>query len=272
MKRTKKVLNLLTVAGATALGYYLYRRAKKRGESLMGNFSPIVESIRVREDGELTEIMTFDWDDEEQCSSAHSVRVGPDGKWMGEKLLQLEYSDDRILVVESDTEYIATPHLSTLLLDHFGMGSTVIRRSAGGKEQRFNLVLDGNELQSVVGDDVTAELKWEDGNLRSINCHDGSKSYSMTYYKNIENHLFPDLNLLFMGLSDDLLNTYLKGSRSINFVRTINIRTPEGQTTSQVSYLMDHFDRPVQVLLETTEVKMDVNTKSSKEYDVIYYR
>ncbi|MDO5035782.1 MAG: hypothetical protein Q4D93_02350 [Porphyromonas sp.] len=265
------IVSALALAGTAAVTYGLYKEFKKYRKRMQSSFCPVIASIDMYEDGVLSDLMTFDWDDEECCVAAHHLQLDEQGVQTAEKLMELEYHEDRVLIAEYDSETEELPTLSSMLLDPFGMAKTCILRSTGGEEKRTELLLKGNELHRMVSDDDVTTLEWEDGNLTRIDFGDGATTASFTYYTRVNNPLFPDLNFLLDGLSGRMINSYLLGLRSRNFVRTINLRNEDSQVSAQVSYLCDHFDRPVQILMELTEVNGGATKKVSREYEITYF-
>lgn len=271
MSCSKNIKRIVIIGGAVALAAYLYKRARYHRQEVVGNYSPLVDRINVATDGVFDEQISFSWDDEERCQSARSFKVGEDAKVIEQKILEFEHYEDRILVAETNEELGDASVFSIFTLNELGMVSSITNRFIGGKEQRVDLLRDGSELQKVYSDTHEALLSWEEGNLVSISS-DGEVRQKMSYYHHIENHLFPDLNLLIQGLCPEMATTYLMGTRSRNFLRSIITYTPSSQEKTMISYMLDHYDRPIQVSMETIVTKDGVTTNSSKEFDITYKR
>lgn len=265
----KCLKNTFYIGSAIAVGAYWYKAKQRRRSEVLGNYSPLIDKINVTVDGVLSEQYAFSWDDEERCIYARVLKFGSLGQLIDQKFLEFEHYDDKILVAESNDDSGDLKAFSIYTRNEFGMITSVIHRLLGGKERRDDLFMNGSELSMIcTGEDQTF-FKWEEGNIVSISRGENER-LKMTYYKNIENHLFPDINLLIKGLSCEMPLTYLMGTRSRNYVRTIVKNGPQFHEQTFLSYLLDHYDRPIQILMETTTVSEEKATNSSKEFDITY--
>lgn len=263
--------NAFYIGGAIAVGAYWYKSRQRRRSEVVGNYSPLIDKINVTIDGVLAEQYAFSWDDEERCVYARLLKFDRFGQLADQKLLEFEHYDDKILVAESSDDLNELKSFSIYTRNEFGMITSITHRLMGGKEQREELFVNGSELSMICSGDHQTLFKWAEGNIVSVS-KDENERLKMTYYKNIENHLFPDINLLFGGLSPEISMTYLMGTRSRNYVRTIVKHAPNFHEQTFLSYLLDHYDRPIQILMETTTVNEDKTTSSSKEFDITYKR
>lgn len=274
MKSNTKIwINAAAVAAGVAVANLTYRYLRKRSEEVKGYFCPLMDTIACTTDGVLREIMTFGYDDEERCTWARSIRLDSKGDVISAKLVEAEYYEDKILVSEGTDDSSDTPTLTTMLLDEYGMVSSVSTRYPLGQEQRWDSVVNGAEMASIVSDGVKGTFKWKDGNIETIAYNNGT-GVKFSYYNNVENHLFPDLNLLSEGLSADMIMTYLLGTRTRNFFSNAEFELEEGvQKHVNASYLCDHFDRPLQVIHEVTEKNASgLTEKKQVVYDITYLR
>lgn len=264
-------VNAAAVAVGVAVANLTYRYLRRKSDEVRGYFCPLMDTVTVTTDGVKKEIMTFGYDDEERCTWARSLHLDSKGELVSEKLIEAEYYEDKILICEGTEELGDTPTITTMLLDEYGMVSSITTRHPMGHEERWDTKVNGAELVAMVSDEVKGELKWRDGNVESITYNNGV-AVTLNYYNNVENHLFPDLNLLSEGLSADMLTTYLLGTRTRNFFSTAEHKMEDGsQKHISASYLCDHFDRPLQVVHEITEV--DANGSSRKKqvvFDISY--
>lgn len=274
MNSNKKIwVNAVAVAVGVAVANLTYRYLRKRSEEIKGYFSPLMDTITCTTDGVLREIMTFGYDDEERCTWARSLCMDSRGDVISEKLIEAEYYEDKILICEGTDDSGDTPTLTTMLLDEYGMVSSVSTRYPTGHEQRWDAVVNGAEIASMVSDGVKGSFEWKDGNISTIS-YDNGTVVNLTYYNNVENHLFPDLNMLSEGLSADMITTYLLGSRTRNFFSAAEFKMNDGcQKHVSASYLCDHFDRPLQVIHEITETDAQgVTERKQSVYDITYTR
>ena len=236
----------LAVAAGAASGILLYEILRKKTHPSATTSTPLVDSISVTENGQSVKLITFGWDDDEMCSWIRTLDLDANGLVTGEKLIEIEYSDDRILISEKTGEDDTTPVLSTILLNEYGMATAVTRRSRSGKEMRWDEEIIGAELQKITDDAHTGTLEWTDGNVTAI-INDDHVSQRMTYYSSIENHVFPDLNLLALGASPDMALTHILGTRTRNFISTLEVISGDEISHYSFSYLFDALDRPLQI-------------------------
>lgn len=268
MGTRKFVGKVVLIGGAILLARHLYYRAKERKNAVVGNFFPLVDRINVTSAGVLTEQYSFLWDDDERCIQAKSVKFDSLGKVTEQKILEYEHYEDRILVAEKNEEEGEITTFSVFTLNELGMVSGISNRFIDGEEQYVEMELNGSELTRVSTGEESSLLRWEKGNLMSITT--GDICQEMTYYKKIENHLFPDINLLSQGLTSEVPLTYLLGTKSRNYLRTLVCNSPDFHEQSYFSYFLDHFARPVQVLMETTTVRPTGTEVSNKEFEITY--
>lgn len=263
-------LSLLAGAGIGILIYELLRKKSSANESTR---TPLVDTIKMTENGKVSQIMTFGWDDDEMCSWARNVTLDEGGRVSDEKLIEIEYAPDRILISERNGEDDTAPVFSSVLLDEYGMAKAITRRSRSGRETRWDEKIQGAELQELSSNDTTGIVEWEDGNIKTIS-FDGVVCQRMTYYKSIENHLFPDLNFLALGLSSDMLLAHLLGLRTRNFVSTLEVVKGDEIFHYSFSYLFDAEDRPLQIHQELvvldTRGEDKTGIQSRAEYDLKY--
>lgn len=255
-------------AGVGILIYELLR--KKQAGFYSNTFSPLVDSIVVSKDGVTTGLVTFGWDDDENCSWARYVTVDSSGTVTDESIIEVEVYEDRILTFQGSGEVGDTPVVTMYNLDDYGMVDSVTVRHPSGKEQRYDSTILGAELKQSVSDESKISYEWSNGNIVGVRTPEGS-NIRMSYYKNVENHLFPDLNMLYMPFSPDMLMTYAMGTRSRNYVSTMEVESADSIEHSSFSYLCDRYDRPVQILQETTVVREpEMSEHFSTVYDVKY--
>lgn len=268
--RLNTVFSLIAGAGIGILVYELLRKRKNASHSVS---TPLVDTIKVTENGLVSRIMTFGWDDDEMCSWARTVCLDADGNISEEKLIEIEYAPERILISEWNGEDDTTPVLFTVLLDEYGMTKAVTCRSRSGRETRWDEKIQGAELKELTSGDTTGVFEWEDGNVKTIT-YDGVVGQRMTYYKSIENHLFPDLNFLALGLSSDMLLTHILGTRTRNFLSTLEVVKGDEIYHYSFSYLFDAEDRPLQIHQELvvldTRGEEKSGVQSQADYDIKY--
>ena len=263
----------LSLLGGAAVGILVYELLRKKKSQHRESLTPLVDNITVSENGTVSKLMTFGWDDDEVCSWARELSLGPDGRVISEKLVEIEYAPEHILIAESNGEEDTTPVLSTVLLDEYGMAKAFSRRSRSGKEVRWDGTIIGAELKELTSEETTAVFDWVDGNIRTISFN-GAVGQRMTYYKSIENHLFPDLNMIALGITSDLPLTHILGTRTRHFLSTLEIVKGEEIYHYAFSYLFDSEDRPMQIHEEL--VVLDVTGKelsggpTHRDYDIKY--
>lgn len=270
--RNNNTLKTLAALGVGAgVGILIYEYFRRRQSGLYENtFSPLVDSIVVAKDGVTTGLVTFGWDDDENCSWVRYVTVDSQGTVTDESIIEVELYEDRILTFHGSGEVGDTPIITMYNLDNYGMVDSVTVRYPNGKERRYDSTILGAELKQSVSDDTMTSYEWCDGNIVGVRTSDGS-NIRMSYYKNVENHLFPDLNMLYMPFSPDMLMSYATGTRSRNYVSTMEVERADSIEHSSFSYLCDRYDRPVQIVQETTVVREPEKCeRSSTVYDIKY--
>lgn len=265
----KRTRNIALVGAGVALSAYLVKKIQKRKEEIVGNFSPLIDRVNVTTDGMLSERWSFAWDDEERCDAALEEKFDSLGNVTSQRLLVFDFTETKVEISEYHDGDDVLCSITTLFIDDYGMVSTVIHRQSGGKEQRWDTEINGAELAKLASEDNIIKMYWKEGNLHGVS-YDREVRQKMTYYSKIKNYTFPDVNLFLNGLSSEMLNTYMLGTRSRNFLRTMVVTAPNYHQQSHVSYLLDSYDRPIQVLIETSEQSNDITTNSSKEFDIKY--
>lgn len=115
--------------------------------------------------------------------------------------------------------------------------------------------------------DVTWDLE---GNITSITGRGGEYRQEMTYYSNVGNRVFPDLNYLCDDNSINFLSSFILGSRSTNLISSMVIRRPDYHYHLLASYLCDRFDQPLQVRHEIKEIKDGEAKEFTRRYDIKY--
>lgn len=267
----KTFLSLITGAGIGIVVYELLRRGKAL--PVFSSSTSLVDTIKVTENGMISRIMTFGWNDDEMCSWARNVTLDANGNVSEENLIEIEYGTDSILISERYGEEDTTPVLYTVLLDEYGMTRAVTRRSRSGRETRMDGKIRGAELKHVSSGEATYDYEWADGNVQTISSK-GEVVRRMTYYKSIEIHLFPDLNFLALGLSPNMLLTHLLGLRTRNFLSTLEVVNGDKISHYSFSYLFDSEDRPLQIHQElvTLDTKGEdkIGIQSRADYDIKY--
>ena len=271
-KGLKAGLTVLAGAAAGIAIYELIRRKNAQNEA--SKTTTLVDTIKVIENGVVTRMMTFGWDNDEFCSWAKMVTFDAEGNGSEEKLIELEYAEDRILISESTGDEDMTPVFTTVLLDEYGMAKAFSKRSRSGRETRWDGTIIGAELKELVSEEVTGTLDWSDGNVRSVACNEAVLQ-QMTYYKSIENHIFPDLNYLALGFTSDMLLTHILGTRTRNFLSTLEVIKDEEIAHYTFSYLFDAQDRPLQIHQELSVLDKKGDARpgaaiSRTDYDLTY--
>lgn len=262
---------LLGVGAGIALGAYLMREYMKRKQTYDGSFSPLIDSVKVVTDGVLTNLWTFRWDDEEHCKRATEEKLNSRGEVTMKTSLVFDFQEYQIVIRKYINDESVPSETTYLSLNDFDVVTSIVTHSKEGGEQSWQLDINGAELSQIMSEEETAKMYWHDGNLEGISYFEEVRQ-KMTYYKDKENYIFPDINLFANGFSLDMLTTYLVGVRSRYFLRTMSITGANYHQQSQLSYLLDNFDRPIQVLVEQTEVSDTITTNSSKEFEIKYKR
>lgn len=269
MSISRTIQNLLCVAAGATASYVLVRFCQKKHTSRNVSISSLVDRIKCYTDGVLSDCYIFGWDDDEQCSWAKCVHFDSNGKVESERLIEVEYLEDKIVAKESYEQDNATPVVTTYLLDSFGMIYSSSERKPNGREQRWNWSMNGNELVQRVSDNSSYTYHWEDANIEYIVKENGDLT-ELTYYKNTENYIFPDLNILCKGFSSKMLMSYLMGMKSSNYVSTITHKNGSHTENISASYFVDHFDRPLQILHEITSSDDNFGKTTRKLFEITY--
>lgn len=260
---------VLSVGAVTGICLYNLLRKRRRETETP---TPLIDSISCYKEGVLSSIITFGWDEDEMFSWARETYLDADGHTTCEHLIEAEEYNSKLLIVESDClEEAGTPEITTIDLDPFGMGTSLSFRRTSGKEEHWDLQLNGGQLQSIGRRSGDLIVDWDtSGNITSITSRDGEYSQRMTYYSNVPNGVFPDLNYLSHDLSVYNLSSYILGSRSSNLISSMVIRKPDYHYHLLASYLCDRFDQPLQVRHETTEIIGGEVKESTLRYDIKY--
>lgn len=262
---------ILGIGAGVAIGIYLTREYILKKKAFLGNYSPLIDHIDITTDGELTERWLFQWDDEERCRRATQLRLDSMGNITSRKHLEFDFQDEKVEVLTYLEDDNTPDDVSFLLLNELDVVTSIVHHTKDGEEERWDMTINGAELSQISNNDTTATMYWHEGNLEGIS-YDGDARVKMTYYKDKENYIFPDINLFINGFDIELLSTYMMGTRSRHFLRTRVTTGANYHQQSHISYLLDSFDRPIQVLIEDTEVSNEVSTSSSREFDITYKR
>lgn len=260
---------MVGIGAGVAIGIYLTREYIQKKKAFLGNFSPLIDHVDITTDRVLTERWVFHWDDEERCRRATQLKLDSMGNVTGRKHQVFDFFDERIEVLTYLDDEATPDDVSYLLLNELDVVTSIVHRSKGGQEERWDTTINGAELAQITNEDTTATMYWHEGNLEGIS-YDGDARVKMTYYKDKENYVFPDINLFINGFDIELLMTYLMGTRSRHFLRTRVTTGANYHQQCHISYLLDSFDRPIQVLIEETELSNDISTNSSREFDITY--
>ncbi|WP_297718439.1 hypothetical protein [uncultured Porphyromonas sp.] len=263
------VAKLLGIGAGIALGTYLVRQYLRKYQALRGNYSPLIDQVLVTTDGEKSERWLFDWDDEERCKIATKQSLDKYGQIFSESHLTFDFQEESIEVCHylNDSEY--PEEIASIYLNSYDVVTAIVRRFQNGKEERWDASINGAELSQLTTGEATTKMYWSEGNLEGIS-YGGETRKKMTYYRDKENYLFPDINLFAEGFGEEMLCTYVMGTRSRHFLRTMSVTGPNYHRQSHVSYLLDSFDRPIQMLVEDTILDNDITTNSSREFDIKY--
>lgn len=264
------VSKLLGIGAGIALGAYLTREYLRKRSVYVGSYSPLIDQVNVLTDGEMSERWLFRWNDEERCDVATQQKLDKYGQIFSETHLVFEYQEDLVEVSRYLNDNEVPEEITQIHLNGFDVLTSIIRRHKGGKEVRWDADIIGAELAELTtSDEVSTKLYWSGGNIEGIS-YDGRVRKKMTYYRDKENYLFPDINLFVEGFGEDMLTTYLTGMRSRHFLRTLTVSDTNYHKQTHVSYLLDSFDRPVQILVEETILDNDITTTRSREFELRY--
>lgn len=262
---------IVGIGAGVAIGIYLTREYIQRKKAFLGNYSPLIDHVDITTDGVLTERWLFQWDDEERCRRATQLRLDSMGNVTSRKHQVFDFLDERVEVCTYLEDEATPDDVSYLMLNELDVVTSIVHRAKGGQEERWDTTINGAELSKISSDNATATMYWHEGNLKGIS-YDGDARVKMTYYKNKENYVFPDINLFINGFEIELLLTYMMGTRSRHFLRTKVTSGAGYHQKSHISYLLDGFDRPIQVLIEETDMSNEVSTSCSREFDITYKR
>lgn len=271
---SKRVRNIWIAGGVSLLAIYLLKKYRERRQQVIGNFTPLVDHINEISDGILQQRYDFTWDDEERCLQARTTKSVETDLEGIEHTINMEHYEDRTLIVEEGADALSLlPQLKLYHLDRYGMVSAIVKRDLGGKELRYDAVMNGSELVRIEecgNEEQAAIYSWDRGNLSSITYEGGKSRTKYSYYDHIENHLFPDLNYLYLGLTDQMLSSYILGVRSRNYIKSVTEQKEGAQIQHHFSYLIDHYDRPVQIVVERTEMMAGKLKTSIREFEIVY--
>lgn len=260
---------MIGIGAGVALGVYLTREYTQKKRAYLGNYSPLIDHVNITTDGVLTERWLFFWDDEERCSRTSQLRLDSMGNVTSRKHLVFDFQEDRVEVLTYLDDEDTPDDVSYLLLNELDVVTSIIHRAKGGQEERWDTSINGAELSQIISEDSTAKMYWHEGNLEGVS-YDGEARVKMTYYKNKENHIFPDINLFINGFDIKMLLTYMMGTRSRHFLRSKVTSGANYHQQSHISYLLDSFDRPIQVFIEETELSNEISINSTREFDIAY--
>lgn len=263
------VAKLLGVGAGIALGTYLTRKYLRGYQMLKGNYSPLIDQVLVITDGMKAERWLFDWDDEERCKVATKQSLDGYGEIFSETHITFEFLEDCVEVCRylNDNEY--PEEIISIYLNSYDVVTSIVRRANNGKEVRWDTTINGAELSQLTSGDATTKMYWSEGNLEGVS-YGGETRKKMTYYRDKENNLFPDINLFVEGFGEEMMTNYVIGTKSRHFLRTMSVSGPNYHRQSHVSYLLDSFDRPIQMVIEDTIVDSDITTNSTREFEIRY--
>lgn len=270
---TRDVLrDLAAMSVGAAAGIILYKILKGRRQRCGTAPTSLIDSITCYEEGSLCSIISFGWDQDEMFAWARETYLDADGETERESLLETEKYEGKMLLVRTNChDDSGTPEMSTIDLDPFGMGTSVSLRRPSGKDEHWDLTLDGGQLLSLSTHGLDLKASWDTaGNLTSIRDSDGEYSLEMTYYSRLANRIFPDLNYLYQGLTPDFLAGFTLGVRSSDLLSSMEIRHADYRYHLLASYLCDAYDRPVQVRHEVTEIEGGEATELTRRYEIKY--
>lgn len=260
---------ILGIGAGVAIGAYLTREYIKNKRVFLGNYSPLIDHVDITTDGELTERWVFQWDDEERCRRATQQTLDSMGQVTSRKHLVFDFLDDQVEVLTYLNDEETPDDATHLMLNELDVVTSIVHHNDAGQEERWNTTINGAELSQITNEETSATMYWHEGNLEGIS-YDGEARVKMTFYKDKENYIFPDINLFINGFDIEMLSTYMMGTRSRNFLRTRVTTGANYHQQSHISYLLDNFDRPIQVLIEETELSNDISTNISREFDITY--
>ena len=268
----RDVLRDLAAMSVGAVGGIVLYNALKSRYRRVETPTSLIDSITCYEGRHPSSVLTFGWDEDEKFSWARRISLDKEGNRLHESLIEAEVYDRKLLVVETDClEECNTPEITTIDLDPFGMGTSLSFRRTSGREEHWDLRLYGGQLDSIISQDGEMDVTWDtEGNITSITGHEGEYRQEMTYYSNVGNRVFPDLNYLSDVSSVNFLSSFILGSRSSNLISSMVIRRPDYHYHLLASYLCDRFDQPLQVRHEIKEIKDGEVKEATLRYDIKY--
>ena len=268
----RDVLRDLAAMSVGAVGGIVLYNALKSRYRRVETPTSLIDSITCYEGRHPSSVLTFGWDEDEKFSWARRISLDKEGNRLHESLIESEVYDRKLLVVETDCmEGCNTPEITTIDLDPFGMGTSLSFRRTSGREEHWDLRLYGGQLDSIISQDGEMDVTWDtEGNITSITGHEGEYRQEMTYYSNVGNRVFPDLNYLSDVSSVNFLSSFILGSRSSNLISSMVIRRPDYHYHLLASYLCDRFDQPLQVRHEIKEIKDGEVKEATLRYDIKY--
>ncbi len=268
----RDVLRDLAAMSVGAVGGIVLYNALKSRYRRVETPTSLIDSITCYEGRHPSSVLTFGWDEDEKFSWARRISLDKEGNRLHESLIESEVYDRKLLVVETDCmEECNTPEITTVDLDPFGMGTSLSFRRKSGREEHWDLRLYGGQLDSIISQDGEMDVTWDtEGNITSITGREGEYRQEMTYYSNVGNRVFPDLNYLSDVSSVNFLSSFILGSRSSNLISSMVIRRPDYHYHLLASYLCDRFDQPLQVRHEVKEIKDGEVKEATLRYDIKY--
>lgn len=268
----RDVLRDLAAMSVGAVGGIVLYNALKSRYRRVETPTSLIDSITCYEGRHPSSVLTFGWDEDEKFSWARRISLDKEGNRLHESLIEAEVYDRKLLVVETDCmEECNTPEITTVDLDPFGMGTSLSFRRKSGREEHWDLRLYGGQLDSIISQDGEMDVTWDtEGNITSITGREGEYRQEMTYYSNVGNRVFPDLNYLSDVSSVNFLSSFILGSRSSNLISSMVIRRPDYHYHLLASYLCDRFDQPFQVRHEIKEIKDGEVKEATLRYDIKY--
>ena len=268
----RDVLRDLAAMSVGAVGGIVLYNALKSRYRRVETPTSLIDSITCYEGRHPSSVLTFGWDEDEKFSWARRISLDKEGNRLHESLIEAEVYDRKLLVVETDCmEECNTPEITTVDLDPFGMGTSLSFRRKSGREEHWDLRLYGGQLDSIISQDGEMDVTWDtEGNITSITGREGEYRQEMTYYSNVGNRVFPDLNYLSDVSSVNFLSSFILGSRSSNLISSMVIRRPDYHYHLLASYLCDRFDQPLQVRHEIKEIKVGEVKEATLRYDIKY--
>ncbi|MDO5016933.1 MAG: hypothetical protein Q4E10_01045 [Porphyromonas sp.] len=262
----------LGIGAGIAVGAYLTKEYIRRQKRFLGNYSPLIDQVDILTDGVKNERWLFYWDDEERCEVATRQKLDVNGNIITRTHLVFEFLEDQVRIGRYVDEAELPEEMTFIYLNEYDVITSVVRVREGEPEEVWRADINGAELSRLYTDSTADQMLWKDGNLEQITYGKEQIKQRMTYYRDAENYLFPDINFFATGFGEDMVCTYMLGIRSRHFLRNMIRTGADFHQQLHLSYLLDSFDRPVQILIEQTELRDGITTDTNKEFDIRYKR